>query len=277
MVRPRPAGRRPLPAQRLRGARPRDVRPRPPEERTRPAPGRARPQGRLGPARNHRGVRLRHPPRRVPGVGRGGGDRGRLLRPELPVRGARDAPPRGGPHRRPLRLGALRRRARRGRAGGLRDRLLLHPRRAGALPRLRDREPADPVGAAPGAAGSGVRPRGADCRDRAGHVRLPRRLHRPPQAGEGGGRGVHADARPEPAADRHRPGGPQAARRGRASWSPATPGSSSSWTTCPGSSTSPASRAATSASRPAAGRAWACRCTRRPRSGCRSSSTTTRR
>ena len=90
VVQPRPAGGRPPAALGARRARPRDLRARAAEEGARPAARGARPRRRLGPARASPRRRAYDVPRgRVRGLGRRERDRGRPLRPELPVRRAR--------------------------------------------------------------------------------------------------------------------------------------------------------------------------------------------
>ena len=93
-----------------------------------------RPRRRLGSARRHRGVRLRHSRRRVRTLGLGERHRGDLLRPELPIRRAGGAARPRCAYDRALRLGALQRRPRR-RRQAIRPRLLADPRRAGPLRR----------------------------------------------------------------------------------------------------------------------------------------------
>ena len=88
MVQPRPASDRPLPAFRARRAQARElILPRREKERG-PMPG-ALPATAMGPARRDGGVGHRDAGRRVRRLGGGERHRGRLLRPELPVRRAR--------------------------------------------------------------------------------------------------------------------------------------------------------------------------------------------
>ena len=112
---------------------------------------------------------------------------------------------------RPLRLGALHRRARRGRARGVRRRLLDDPRRAGALrgDGARDARTC-PGGCHPELIEAGD---GAQRTAPTGHrpLRLPRRLPRPPQAARAGARGVHGNRATTPAARGQGAGRAQAA------------------------------------------------------------------
>ena len=273
MVQPRPAGGRPLPPLRRRRARSRELRPRQAAAREGADGGRARADRRLGPAPRHRRVELRDAARRVRGLGPHERARRRPLRPELPVRRARAAAGGGRPGDRPVRLGALHARAPRAGPHRLRRHLLGHRLRAAPLRRLGPRDPAGALGDPSGAA----RGPGPSQRRRPRPVRLPGRLPRPPQARRAGRRGVLEDTWRAAAAARQGAGRALAARGTAADDRGATSGSSCASPTSPGPNISPPSPPTTSRSPPPAGRASACRSTRRWRSGCRRSPTTTRR